>query len=115
MSKRTDVMVDIETLGQGVDSTIFQIAAVAFDITSGEEYKTFNEVADISNRSLQVDGNTLKWWLKTDASLLNNLLNEQKGDKSPKEILGLLSEWLDGLAYNMKNVYRSEERRVGKE
>lgn len=47
MTKRYDVMVDIETLGTGVNATIFQISAVLFDITTGERFSEFNKIADI--------------------------------------------------------------------
>lgn len=39
---RIDVMLDIETMGTEVDSTIVQIAAMAFDINSKEISGRFN-------------------------------------------------------------------------
>ena len=66
---RTDVMVDIETLGTKEGATIFQIAAVSFDITTGETLDSINLIGDISKyETLTVDGSTLKWWLDTDRS-----------------------------------------------
>lgn len=72
---RKDIMVDIETLGTTKGSSIFQIAAMSFDITTGKVFDEFNMVADISNYELNVDGSTLKWWLNTDKELLSKLLN----------------------------------------
>jgi hypothetical protein len=73
---RVDIMCDIETLGTGVDATIFQIAAIAFDIKTGESLQTFNQVADISQSSdLKITGSTLIWWLNKDKELLTKLLN----------------------------------------
>lgn len=93
---RMDIMVDIETLGNKTDSTIFQIAAVAFDIRTGNHINSFQHIADISkNVKLNVTGDTLKWWLKTDAELLRNLL--YKGEGSSEELLNLFAVWLSKL------------------
>jgi len=102
---RVDVMVDIETLGTGADSTIFQIAAMAFDIRTGKPLSFFDEVADIekNSRPLKVDGSTLKWWLNTDKELLTDLLN--KGDMSSEELLHSFYVWLNNLTEDIKDVY----------
>ena len=73
---RIDIMCDIETLGTKIDSTIFQIAAIAFDIKTGEHIRTFNQTADISqDDNLKVTGSTLIWWLNKDKELFAKLLN----------------------------------------
>lgn len=93
---RKDIMVDIETLGTGSDSTIFQIAAVAFDIKTGEHFSKFNRIADIAeNDFLDVDGSTLKWWLNTDKELLTKLLNDGFG--SSEALLTNFHDWLTSL------------------
>lgn len=38
---RIDIMCDLETLGTKADSTIIQIAAIAFDIYGGKELSFF--------------------------------------------------------------------------
>ena len=97
-------MVDIETLGTGVDSTIIQISAIAFDIETGKELSVFNQIADISkNENMKVDGSTIKWWLNTDKELLHTLLNS--GDLSSDDVLELFHKWLKGHALDMKFVY----------
>ena len=92
---RTDVMVDIETLGNKTNSTIFQIAAMAFDIQTGKIIgEPFNQVANIelNERPLNVSGSTLKWWLKTDKELFEKLLNS--GEHSSEQILRSFYDWL---------------------
>lgn len=90
---RIDVMVDIETLGTKSDSTVIQIAAMAFDVLTGEVIKEFNHHADIEmNKQLTVDGSTLKWWLDTDPELLKDLLNS--GNQSSKSLILLFRKWL---------------------
>lgn len=77
---RIDIMTDIETLGKGDNTTVFQIAACAFDISSGEILKIFNQIANIEkDNDIPIDGSTLLWWLKTDRDLLLSLL--YKGNK----------------------------------
>lgn len=105
---RVDIMVDIETLGTKSDSTIFQIAAMAFDINNGVIIKEFNMIADIekNERPLQVTGSTLKWWLKTDKNLLFDLLHA--GDRSSEAILNHFYHWIKGFGISpddMSNVY----------
>lgn len=90
---RVDIMVDIETLGNKTESTIFQIAAVAFDIKTGKAIATFNKIADIEqNFSNYITGSTLKWWLNTNKELLSDLLNKGKG--SSGQLLEDFHSWL---------------------
>lgn len=92
---RVDIMVDIETLGKKSNSTIFQIAAIAFDIKTGETIDTFNLVADISRNgdNMVVDGDTLQWWLNTDALLLKKLLTEHDNISS-ENMLRQFHAWI---------------------
>lgn len=104
---RTDVMVDIETLGTSKGSAIFQIAAVAFDITTGQIKDKTNVFGDIAMyRDLQVDGATLKWWLETDAELLRKLLSDERAKPEVEMIIAFL-RWIHGLSEDgsMKDVY----------
>lgn len=104
MTKRIDVMVDIETLGTGSESTIFQIAAIAFNIETGEQIAKFNQIADIEKESLlYIDGSTLKWWLKTNKELLAELLHS--GTVSPTELLENFHKWLSFISEDTKNIY----------
>lgn len=101
---RIDVMLDIETLGTGSNATIFQIAAIAFNIETGEHYSKFNMIADISkNKKLNVDGSTLKWWLNTNKQLLTDLLN--KGEKSSEDLLINFNCWLMSLSSDVRDIY----------
>lgn len=98
-------MVDLETLGTGPDATVFQIAAMAFDIRTGQRIAQFNEIADISmNKSYEmvVSGETLKWWLNQDKTLLTALLNDGKGSSS--ELINRFHAWLS-VMNSMGNMY----------
>jgi hypothetical protein len=91
---RLDIMTDIETLGTSSDSTIIQISAIAFDIKTGEHYSQFNQIADVSENEspIKVDGDTIKWWLKTNKELFAELLNS--GTYSSEQVLRNFHKWL---------------------
>src|SRR5690606_13350006 len=97
-------MVDIETLGKESDSTIFQIAAIAFDIETGDHLAKFNQIANIEDETfLRVDGSTLKWWLNTNKELLTDLINNGKG--TPDELLENFHKWLSFVAEDAKDIH----------
>lgn len=97
-------MVDIETLGKGADSTIFQISAISFDIETGQHFSTFNKIANIEeNFFLRVDGSTLKWWLNTNKELLTDLLN--KGEGSSEDLLTDFYHWIKAQSSDTKNIH----------
>jgi hypothetical protein len=101
---RIDVMVDIETLGTSSNATVFQVAAIAFDIRTGEHIDNFNGISDIGkNETLNVDGDTLKWWLNTNKELLTELLNN--GEGSSEELLRDFHTWLLGLTLETKELH----------
>lgn len=100
MSKnRIDIMVDIETLGNETESTIIQIAAMAFDIKTGEVKDKFNMIADIEKNELPISatGGTIKWWLNTNAELLKELLNE--GKVSSEDMIKYFHGWMSELRH----------------
>lgn len=79
MKMRKDIMVDIETLGRKEGSTIFQIAAMSFDITTGETFDEIDLILDLSKVDiLKADGDTIKWWLIENKELLARTLKAGK-------------------------------------
>ena len=104
---RRDIMVDIETLGTGEGATIFQIAAMSFDIRTGYIYDSINLIGNIEKyESLKVDGSTLKWWLNTNKELLADLLN--RGNITEYEMAQCFYNWLykqAGTDEHVDNVY----------
>lgn len=90
---RFDIMVDIETLGNELDSSIIQVAAIAFDMKSGEYLSEFLATIDIEkSKDLKVTGSTLKWWLQTDKELLRDIL--QEGMESEEEVARSFYDWI---------------------
>lgn len=91
---RIDIMTDIETLGTDTDSTIIQIAAIAFDITTGKIYTEFNGIANINKNTtpIKVTGDTIQWWMRTNPQLFGELLNS--GTHSSEQLLAIFHTWL---------------------
>jgi len=62
-----DVMLDLETMGNGPDAAIVAIGAVEFDLKSGEIGERFYAVIDLES-SVEfggvMDAETVLWWLK---------------------------------------------------
>lgn len=97
-TKRIDIMVDIETLGKGDNPPVFQIAACAFDIATGEVLKVFNTFADIRTFH-NIEGDTLLWWLNTNAELLKDLLNKGcENGNTEEDIIAQFVNWVNCLA-----------------
>lgn len=93
---RIDIMVDLETLGNTNETSIIQLAAVAFDIETGRTVDTIESYIDIEkSKNLNVNGSTIKWWLKTNPELFKALI--EKGDISEEEAIKDFVLWIEKL------------------
>lgn len=66
-SLKRQVMLDIESMGTGSNSAIVSIAAVIFDINSGEVGDIFYTNVSLQSSldaGLKVTGDTIMWWLQ---------------------------------------------------
>lgn len=92
-NKRIDIMVDIETLGRKAEAPITQISAVKFDITDGHVYSAINVPIDVTTCTT-IEGGTLLWWLQTDATLLQKLIEDgQSSGMSEKDAIRKFCDW----------------------
>lgn len=93
MKQRIDIMVDLETLGLKQGATIFQIAAAAFDIKTGEIVHTFDKVASIyCTNDLKIEGGTLEFWLNQNRELFFKL--QERANGCPNQLVGDFWRWL---------------------
>ena len=63
---RTNIMLDLETLGTSGNAAIAAIGAVRFSFAGGVEEEGFYQPVDLQtclDAGLQVDGDTLRWWM----------------------------------------------------
>lgn len=81
-----DLMVDIETLGNGEYAAIVQIAACYFDRVTGEIGNKFDERIDLIDACKygDVDGSTLKFWFQQDIEVIKQVMN---GSRRLDEVL----------------------------
>lgn len=60
-----DVMLDLETLGNGPNSVIIAIGAVKFDVFGlGEEFYEVVDAQSCIDAGLQLDVSTVMWWMR---------------------------------------------------
>lgn len=65
-----NIMLDLETLGNGSDAAIIAIGAVKFDPATGEMGDIFHELIDPESctaAGLKIDASTFMWWMKQSA------------------------------------------------
>jgi len=63
-------MIDIETLGLEPGSAILSIGAVRFDLDGfGEEWGCSVDLESCQEAGLEIDANTLEWWLSQDSEV----------------------------------------------
>lgn len=85
----TQVMIDIETLGKRTDACIIQVAAVAFNIQTGERSHTFNGLIRNSGGKLDVD--TVAWWMQqAHAPVLGAKLQDDSQAGDERQVLEAL-------------------------
>lgn len=67
-------MIDIETLGTGPGCVVLSIGAVRFDADGPtEECSVSVSMADCQREDLEIDAETLEWWLTQDAAAREQL------------------------------------------
>ena len=99
--KLKDVMVDIETMGTGLTPAIKSIAAVEFDMNTGEIGESFKIGITLSSNEqygLNCEANTVEWWLRQSKEAKLSLLGMKEYDL--KSALFQFSKWfrnLDGV------------------
>lgn len=95
--KNLDIMVDIETLGKK-DCVIIQIAAVAFDMSTGKIYSEFDQFINPKSciaAGLKSDGDTVNWWLSQKTEVVNDVLVKAiKDGRDLQDVLNHFSNWV---------------------
>jgi hypothetical protein len=113
-------MVDIETLGIHADSVMLTIAAIQFDLESGDMGMSFSRTVDIEDqvrRGRTITGDTLKWWLAQNPETLKENLRAPVPLEQSLYDFGeffydndLQFVWANGIAFDLailKHAYRS--------
>lgn len=78
ISKPKRVMVDIETLGLEPGAAILSIGAVAFSESGlGDEFYAEISLESCQENGLEIDADTLTWWLDQDGSVTDILTGSE--------------------------------------
>lgn len=75
------LMIDIETLGVGVNAVITSISAVQFDLATGETGKEFHKPVSIQScldAGLEIEAGTLLWWMGNADDERGRFIQDQK-------------------------------------
>jgi len=98
-----DFMVDLETLGTGMNSATLEIAVVQCDLITGKLGSQFIRSVDVNasqRDGFDIDGNTFYWWLQQPQFARNTISDGSKIEIA--EALKDLNEYWDHLG-NPKN------------
>jgi hypothetical protein len=110
--KILDIMLDLETLGVEENPVIIQLAAVPFNIETGEvlDDKVINLLINPKSSvaaGLTVTGSTIEWWLKQNTYVVNKVFIESVSSPNTlASVLSVFSAYIADLklAHNVKEV-----------
>lgn len=90
-----DLMIDLETLGTGVDAPVISIGAAFFDIEKKLIGDTFYMVCDVADQMdskvRHADSSTIKWWM-SQGNAAKQVFKD--GHKPTKEVLETFRAWI---------------------
>jgi hypothetical protein len=104
LKKMKNLMIDIETLGTKSYSVIATMAAVEFDIETGDMGRNFYAKISISDsllRGLNVDPKTMEWWRKQSAEAKLEVFNERCERSNLQDALVALRDFVGNIDYFM--------------
>ena len=109
MSDFKHLMLDLETMGNKSFAAIVAIAAVEFDLETGETGRSFHRnitLASALNLGLKIDASTLEWWLgQSDEARKCILVNAENIttvlDEFRLWLLGDYQVWGNGARFDM--------------
>lgn len=92
----THVMIDLETLGTGMNAPLLEIGAVRFGITGiGESFSALIDLDSCFDLGARADGGTIAWWMQQSDQARNHVT----GGLARKDITRALNEFAQWLGY----------------
>lgn len=110
--KILDFMLDLETFGNKERPVICQVAAVAFDLKTGETFQEFDQL--ISPQSavkagMKCEGDTVDWWLKQDQAVIEKVfIKAMREGKDVVEVLKAFATYIQ----ETKEAHKATQIRV---
>ena len=105
-----NLMIDIETLGNKSGCVITSIAAVEFDIVTGETFREFYETVSIDSClkvGLFVQEDTIKWWFSQDKEAQERMFTDTR---NIREVLRELREFMNDIGTKNLQVWGNSNR-----
>lgn len=93
----SNIMLDLETMGNGPTAAIVAIGAVCFDLEAGELGPTYyNRVSleDAARHGGTIDASTVLWWLKQSDEARHELIRDDVVEISLYRATELFSRWV---------------------
>ncbi|MCE9760267.1 3'-5' exonuclease [Citrobacter portucalensis] len=97
----TQLMVDMETMGNGPDAPIVSIGAVFFDPSTGNTGAEFYQVVSLESSmsfGMKPDASTIQWWLKQSSEARSAIIVDEA--MGLRESLELLADFIAENAAN---------------
>ena len=93
-----DVMIDLETMGNGPEAAIIAVGAVEFDVSEMRIGERFYAVVDLESSVRMggvIDASTVLWWMKQDDAARSAF---SRDSKHLAEVLQMFDRWMMGRA-----------------
>ena len=97
-----NVMLDLETMGNGPDAAIVAIGAIEFDPAAGTLGRTFYRGVNLETAVRgggKIDASTVMWWLRQNDEARNDISG---GGCPQNQVLIEFATWLAGLGEDVK-------------
>ncbi|MFA5723953.1 MAG: 3'-5' exonuclease [Candidatus Pacearchaeota archaeon] len=110
MENLGNLMIDIETMGNKSQSVICSLAAVEFDILTGQTGRSFYEKSSIQSCldiGLKVNGDTIEWWLSQVDKARQEISG---GGKNITEVLHKFRLFLESLGTENLQIWGNSPR-----
>ena len=103
-------MLDLETLSTKPDAVILRIAAISFDIKTGELLQEFDMKVNMKSCidvNLQICEKTMHWWIQQNPKLINHTLVPSliSTETDIKDVLKSFTNWINDIRKEYDNVY----------
>jgi len=95
MEHFTDVMLDLETLGNKSNAALLSIGAVEFNMKTGKTGREFYKVIDLQSCldvGLTINGSTFYWWLQQNQLARDAVSKDKK--LQLQVVLHMFSAWM---------------------
>jgi len=98
----TDVMLDLETMGNKSNTALVSIGAVEFNLETGETGREFYKVIDLQScldLGLKVNGSTIYWWLQQSEAARKRICEK---NEHLSTVLGAFNVWMQDCVDKVK-------------